>query len=194
MALNKILELGFNKLSSSLVNWGFQCSRANSSLFFKHTSTDVIILLIYVDDTLVIGGSTVQTLSLSDSDPLSDPTLDWSIVGPLQYFTLTRPDISFAVNKACQFMASPTTTHWIAVKRILKYLKGTLPMVYSFSHLHLLHFKDVMMPIGHLAQMIVRVQVATVSFLDLISFCGPHPNRRLFHEAVSSPNTGVLQP
>ncbi|KAL6350448.1 hypothetical protein AAG906_004399 [Vitis piasezkii] len=181
MALNKLLELGFNKLSSSLVNWGFQCSRANSSLFFKHTSTDVIILLIYVDDTLVIGGSTEQTLSLSDSDPLSDPTLDWSIVGPLQYFTLTRPDISFAVNKACQFMASPTTTHWIAVKRIL-------------NHLHLLHLKDIMMPIGHLAQMIVRVQVATVSFLDLISFCGPHPNRRLFHEVVSSPNTGVLQP
>ena len=81
MALNKILELGFNKLSSSLVNWGFQCSRANSSLFFKHTSTDVIILLIYVDDTLVIGGSTVQvhsfithlrsTFSLRDLSPIN---------------------------------------------------------------------------------------------------------------------------
>ena len=49
-----------------------------------------------------------------------------SVVGALQYLTLTRPDISFAVNKVCQFLHSPTTTHWSAVKRILRYVKGTL--------------------------------------------------------------------
>ena len=35
------------------------------------------------------------------------------------------PDITFAVNKVCQFMHSPTTNHWSAVKRILRYLHGT---------------------------------------------------------------------
>jgi hypothetical protein len=39
--------------------------------------------------------------------------------------TLTRPDISFAVNKVCQFLHSPTTIHWTSVKRILRYLKGS---------------------------------------------------------------------
>jgi histone deacetylase 1/2 len=49
-----------------------------------------------------------------------------SVVGGLQYLTLTRPDISFAVNKVCQFLSQPTDIHWEAVKRILQDVKGTL--------------------------------------------------------------------
>ena len=36
-----------------------------------------------------------------------------------------RPDISFSVNKVCQFLRAPTTVHWAAVKRILRYVKHT---------------------------------------------------------------------
>jgi histone deacetylase 1/2 len=49
-----------------------------------------------------------------------------STVGSLQYLCLTRPDIAFAVNRVCQFLATPTDVHWSAVKRILRYVKGTL--------------------------------------------------------------------
>lgn len=57
--------------------------------------------------------------------PLSDATKYRSIVGAL-YFTLTRPDICYAVNKVCQFMHALTTVHLQAVKRILRYQKGSL--------------------------------------------------------------------
>lgn len=65
-------------------------------------------------------------LSQEGSSTFSDPTLYRSVVGALQYLTFTRPDISVAVNKVCQFMHSPTDAHWIAVKRILRYLKQTI--------------------------------------------------------------------
>ncbi|KAF5476985.1 hypothetical protein F2P56_003667, partial [Juglans regia] len=65
-------------------------------------------------------------LSQFDAPAFDDYTLIRSIVGGLQYLSYTRLDISFAVNKVCQFMHSPKLTHWSAVKRILRYLKGTI--------------------------------------------------------------------
>ena len=59
-------------------------------------------------------------------DPLfSNATRFRQIVGAPQYLTFTRPDICFVVNKVCQFMHAPTDFHWAAIKRILRYLKGT---------------------------------------------------------------------
>jgi histone deacetylase 1/2 len=48
------------------------------------------------------------------------------MVGALHYLTLTRSDISYAVNKVCQYLYAPTTMHWTAAKRILIYVKDTL--------------------------------------------------------------------
>jgi Reverse transcriptase (RNA-dependent DNA polymerase) len=70
--------------------------------------------------------STGDPLSKFDGNPMADPHTYRSIVGALQYATITRPDISYAVNKASQFMHSPTDEHWNGVKHILRYLKGTL--------------------------------------------------------------------
>jgi len=55
---------------------------------------------------------------------LDDPFMYRSVVGTLQYATITRPEISFSVNKFCQFMAHPIDSHWVVVKRILRYLMG----------------------------------------------------------------------
>jgi hypothetical protein len=71
--------------------------------------------------------STSEKLSLHQGTPLgaNDATNYRSVVGALQYLTLTRPDIAFPVNKVCQFLHAPTTIHWSTVKRILRYIKHT---------------------------------------------------------------------
>lgn len=65
-------------------------------------------------------------LSKHGSDLIEDPHQYRSLVGALQYITLTRPKIAFSVNKVCQFPSAPLDSHWRAVKRILRYLAGTL--------------------------------------------------------------------
>jgi hypothetical protein len=75
-----------------------------------------------------------------DGQPYSNPQQYRSIVGALQYLTFTRPDIAFSVNQACQFMHNPMVSHVVAVKRILRYLKGTLHLGLHF-HLGPLHLQ-----------------------------------------------------
>ena len=65
-------------------------------------------------------------LSKYGADLFQDSTLYNSVLGALQYATLTRPEISFVVNKVCKFMAKPLESHWAVVERILRYFKGTL--------------------------------------------------------------------
>ncbi|XP_019188330.1 PREDICTED: uncharacterized protein LOC109182635 [Ipomoea nil] len=67
------------------------------------------------------------TQAVTPSDQLfENPTQYHRVVGALQYLTITRPDLSYAVNRLCQFMHSPTEDHWAMVKRVLQYIKGTL--------------------------------------------------------------------
>ncbi|KAM1098076.1 hypothetical protein ACFX19_015649 [Malus domestica] len=61
-----------------------------------------------------------------DGKPFHDPALYRSVVGALQYLTFTRPDIAFSVHQVCQFMHCPMESHFLAVKRILQHLKGTM--------------------------------------------------------------------
>jgi histone deacetylase 1/2 len=84
----------------------------------------------YTSDLLQRVGMSTDKLSLHDGDPLGpkDKTGYMSIVGALQYLTLTRPYMSFAVNKLCQFLHKPTIVHWSAVKRILRYVQHTIDM------------------------------------------------------------------
>ena len=57
---------------------------------------------------------------------LSNPSLYRRLVGSLVYLTVTRPDISYAVHQVSQYLSAPRSTHYAAVLRILRYLKGTL--------------------------------------------------------------------
>lgn len=71
----------------------------------------------------------LQLNRVPDQDiPFSEPTYFRSLAGKLQYLTLTRPDIQFAVNFVCQKMHTPTVSDFQLLKRILRYLKGTINM------------------------------------------------------------------
>ena len=40
----------------------------------------------------------------------------------------TRPDVAFAVDFVSRFLSNPELPHWYAVKRIPRYIKGTLKL------------------------------------------------------------------
>ncbi|KAL1221166.1 Retrovirus-related Pol polyprotein from transposon RE2 [Cardamine amara subsp. amara] len=65
-------------------------------------------------------------LTIRDGTPLKDASQYRRVLGGLQYLSFTRPDLAFAVNRLSQFMHQPTDVHWQAVKRVLRYLSGTL--------------------------------------------------------------------
>lgn len=60
------------------------------------------------------------------ADNALDATRYRSIIGSLRYLVNTRPNIAYAVGMASWFMESPTKGHWAVVKRIVRYVAGTL--------------------------------------------------------------------
>ena len=60
-----------------------------------------------------------------------------AIIGCLTYAAVaTRPDLSAAVGVLSQFMSNPGPEHWIGVKRILRYVKGTIDYGLKFNALN----------------------------------------------------------
>ncbi|CAN6566794.1 unnamed protein product [Malus baccata var. baccata] len=74
-----------------------------------------------------------SSLLITEVTSLANPSLYKNLVGSLQYLTFTRPYIAFAVNFVCQYMTNLTDIHLGAVKRIIRYLQGTIQagIVYS---------------------------------------------------------------
>ena len=88
---------------------------------------------------------TKSKLAEDDGPPVADPTLYRSLPGALQYLTFTRPDISYAVQQVCLFMHDPREPHLQAIKRILRYIKGSIShglQLYKNSPLDLIAYSD----------------------------------------------------
>ncbi|GJS05852.1 homeodomain-like protein [Tanacetum coccineum] len=69
----------------------------------------------------------------------------WSLACSLQYLTFTRPDISYVVQQVCLYMHDPWEPHFSALKRILRYVRGTLDyglQLFSSSTTYLVAFSD----------------------------------------------------
>lgn len=68
--------------------------------------------------------SVSEKLFIEDSELFNDPTLYRSTIRALQYLMMTRPNLSFVVNKLSQFLKAPTQLQWQTCKRLLRYIKG----------------------------------------------------------------------
>ncbi|KAJ3676254.1 hypothetical protein LUZ60_003666 [Juncus effusus] len=72
-------------------------------------------------------------LSKFEGGEIVDVSKYRSLVGSLRYLTCTRPDIAYSVGVVSRFMEEPRYSHWKAIKRILRYIRGTesLGLYYS---------------------------------------------------------------
>ncbi|KAF5462328.1 hypothetical protein F2P56_018347 [Juglans regia] len=64
-------------------------------------------------------------LSKTEGPLFHDPSLYRKLVGKLLYLTNSRPDLSYSMNLLSQFLDTPRVSHYDAVIKILKYVKGT---------------------------------------------------------------------
>ena len=71
---------------------------------------------------------TQAKLSADLGDPVADPTAYQSLAGALQYLTFTRPDLTYAVQQVCLHMHDPWESHLAALKRLLRYVRGTVDL------------------------------------------------------------------
>jgi hypothetical protein len=72
-------------------------------------------------------------LTLTDGEPLEDPTNYHNIIGSLVYLGVTRPDISYSVHILSQFVSTFTQIHHNHLLHVLRYLRGTISHHLFFS-------------------------------------------------------------
>lgn len=81
---------------------------------YNYHNTNMFMIFCFV---LTSGGKLMPTLISSFTrltrETFSDLTKYRSIFGSPQYLTITRPDISYVVNKVCQVMRAPSLTYWL---------------------------------------------------------------------------------
>ena len=78
--------------------------------------------------------TSAKPLKAHDSSKICDQRLYQSVIGSLLYLAgATRPDLSQSVHKLAQYSSCPTTEHWSLVKRILRYVKGTVDVGLLFK-------------------------------------------------------------
>ncbi|GJZ37437.1 retrovirus-related pol polyprotein from transposon TNT 1-94, partial [Tanacetum coccineum] len=120
----------------------------DSTLFIRRQGKDILLILqsprgIFINQSKYALES-LKKYGMESSDPVDtpmvekskldedtqgktiDPTQYRGMIGTLMYLTASRPDLTFAVCMCAQYQAKPTENHLHAVKRIFKYLRGTI--------------------------------------------------------------------
>ena len=73
-------------------------------------------------------------LKATEDEEALEQQLYQSLVGSLMYLSVyTRPNLAYAVNTLARFSSKPNRSHWIAAKRVLRYLRGTANYGIAFT-------------------------------------------------------------
>ncbi|CAH9102929.1 unnamed protein product [Cuscuta europaea] len=127
----KLMKTKFEMSMMGELNFflGLQVRKLQDGIFINQSKYILDMLKIFH-----IGGKSSMPTPMSpnnklDSDPSGkpvDPTNYRAIIGSLLYLTSSRPDIVFSTCLCARFQANPKESHLTAVRRILRYLKGTV--------------------------------------------------------------------
>ena len=101
---------------------GLEVHTESSGFFLnQHKYTQDLIALVGLQDTSSMDTNMEVNTKYHQEvgDLLSDPTMYHQLVGSLNYLTITRPDISFAIQQVSQFMQAPRHIHFTIVRRII---------------------------------------------------------------------------
>nr|GEX06616.1 retrovirus-related Pol polyprotein from transposon TNT 1-94 [Tanacetum cinerariifolium] len=108
---------------------GLQVSQSPGGIFINQSKFALEILKKFeIDSCDSVDTPMMDRLKL-DEDPLGipvDQTRFCSMVGSLMYLTASRPDLVFVVGMCARYQALPTKNHLEALKRVFRYLKGTI--------------------------------------------------------------------
>lgn len=107
---------------------GLESTTTSDGLFISQLkyARDILTHVQLLDSKPIQTPMVVSKTPSANGPLFSNPTFYRFLIGALQYLTITRPDIAHAINSVSQFLHSPTEDHYLAVKRIIRYVKGTL--------------------------------------------------------------------
>ncbi|GJS73948.1 retrovirus-related pol polyprotein from transposon TNT 1-94 [Tanacetum coccineum] len=110
---------------------GLQVSQNPRGIFINQSKYALEILKKYrLESRASVDTPMVEKMKLDEDrqGKLVDPTCFRRMVGSLMYLSASRPDIVFVVCMCARYQAKPTKKHLHAIKRIFRYLKGTIHM------------------------------------------------------------------
>nr|GEW10259.1 uncharacterized mitochondrial protein AtMg00810-like [Tanacetum cinerariifolium] len=110
---------------------GLQISQSPKGIFLNQSKYALEIIKKYGMETSDLVDTPMVEKSKLDADPQGkeiDPTCYREMIGSLMYLTSSRPYLVFAVCTCARYQAKPTKKHLHVVKRIFRYLKGTINM------------------------------------------------------------------
>ncbi|GJZ76833.1 retrovirus-related pol polyprotein from transposon TNT 1-94 [Tanacetum coccineum] len=133
----------YNMLSSFLISQHFSKGAVDSMLFIRKVGNDLLLFKMSMMGQMpfFLGLQISQNIPMVEKNKLDedllgtpvDATLYHGMIGSLMYLTSNRPDLIYAVCLCARYQAKPTKKHLNAVKRIFRYLKGTINMGFWYS-------------------------------------------------------------